>query len=53
MLKIRPLKLRLPLIIMIAAFTATTGWAAEPEKTEIQMKRAPELIYIPPPVDQT
>ncbi len=53
MLKIRPLKLRLPLIILIAAFTATTGWAAEPEKTEIQMKRAPELIYIPPPVDQT
>ena len=53
MLKLRPLNLRLPMIVLIAALTATTGWAAEPAKTEIQMKRAPELINIPPPVDQT
>lgn len=53
MLKSRPLNLRLPLIVLIAALTATTGWAAEPAKTEIQMKRAPELINVPPPVDQT
>jgi len=53
MLKLPPLNLRLPLIILIAALTATTGWAAEPAKSEIQMKRAPELIVVPPPADQT
>ncbi len=53
MLKLRPLKLRLPLIVMSAALIATTAWAAEPAKTEIQMKRAPELIIVPPPVDST
>ncbi len=35
------LKLRLPLIILIASLTAVSAWAAQ---TEIQMKRAPELI---------
>lgn len=52
MLNIRPLKLRFPLIVLIAAMTATTAWAAEPAKTEIQMKRAPVLV-ITPPVDST
>ena len=53
MLKLRPLKLRLPLIVMIAALIATTAWAAEPAKTEITMKRAPELISVSPQVDST
>jgi len=53
MLKIRLLKLRLPLILLAAALTVTTAWAAEPAKTEIQMKRAPELINIQPTADST
>lgn len=53
MLKLRLHKLRLPLIVLIAVLTVTTAWAAEPDETEIQMKRAPQLIVVPPPVDQT
>ena len=44
MLKIRLLKLRLPLILMMTALTVATAFAAEPKKSEIIMKRAPVLI---------
>ncbi len=44
MLKLRLLKLRLPLILLTTVFTITTAWAAEPAKSDIMMKRAPELM---------
>lgn len=53
MLKLRPLKLRLPLIIMMTALTVSTAWAVEPAKSEIIMKRAPVLIDDRQPVENT
>ncbi|MEO8001622.1 MAG: type II secretion system secretin GspD [Arenimonas sp.] len=47
------LKLRLPLIILMTVFTVTTAWAAEPAKTDIVMKRAPELIGTQKPVEES
>jgi len=47
------LKLRLPLIILMTAFTVTTAWAAEPAKSDIVMKRAPELIGTQKPVEES
>jgi len=44
------LKLRLLLIVLIAAVTATAAWSAE---TEIQMKRAPVLINNQKPMEDS
>lgn len=41
------LKLKLPLIMLMFAITVAAAQAAEPAKTEIIMKRAPELINNP------
>jgi general secretion pathway protein D len=38
------LKLRLLPILLMTVLTVTTAWAAEPEKSGIVMKRAPELL---------
>ncbi len=47
------LKLRLPLIILMSVFTVTTALAVEPAKTDILMKRTPELIGTGKPVDES
>ncbi|MGH8108782.1 MAG: type II secretion system secretin GspD [Arenimonas sp.] len=46
------LKLRLPLILLMTALTVSTAFAATPDKTEIQMKRAPVLVGSQPPADE-